>query len=88
MNDLVKNALAQVAGAVSGMVEEAQDYRAMKLPYPSIAVTEVGFPISARSTLKISSQKRLARFIPFHANGTSDPSHGSDSFPRIISTAL
>ncbi len=46
MNDLVKNAIAQVAGAISGMVEEAYDHKALSLPYPSIAVTELVFQIS------------------------------------------
>ena len=43
MNDLIKNAISQVAGAISGMVDEAMDYKSLKLPYPSIAVTELGF---------------------------------------------
>jgi uncharacterized protein (UPF0261 family) len=72
MNDLVKNALAQVAGAVSGMVEEAYDYKALKLPYPSIAVTEVGFSDQcAKYVEELLTEKGYAVY-PFHANGTSD----------------
>jgi len=72
MNDLVKNALAQVAGAVCGMVEEAYDYKAMKLPYPSIAVTELGFSDQcAKNVEKLLTKKGYAVY-PFHANGTSD----------------
>jgi uncharacterized protein (UPF0261 family) len=72
MNDLVKNALAQVAGAVCGMVEEAFDYKAMKLPYPSIAVTELGFSDQcAKHVEELLSEKGFAVY-PFHANGTSD----------------
>jgi uncharacterized protein (UPF0261 family) len=72
MNDLVKNALAQVAGAVCGMAEEAYDYKAMKLPYPSIAVTEVGFSDQcAKYVEELLTEKGYAVY-PFHANGTSD----------------
>ena len=72
MNDLVKNALAQVAGAVSGMVEEAYDHKALKLPYPSIAITEVGFSDQcAKYVEELLTEKGYAVY-PFHANGTSD----------------
>ena len=72
MNDLVKNALAQVAGAVCGMVEEAHDYKGMKLPYPSIAVTELGFSDQcAKHVEELLTEKGFAVY-PFHANGTSD----------------
>ena len=43
MNNLVTTAIAQVGGAISGMVEEAFDYTSLKLPYPSIAITQIGF---------------------------------------------
>src|SRR4030042_988410 len=72
MNDLVKNALAQVAGAVSGMVEEAYDYRALKLPYPSIAVTEVGFSDQCAKYVEDLLTEKGYSVYPFHANGTSD----------------
>src|SRR4030043_310416 len=72
MNDLVKNALAQVAGAVSGMVEEAQDYRAMKLPYPSIAVTEVGFSDQCAKYVEQLLEEKGNHVFPFHAQGISD----------------
>ncbi|MBN2031966.1 MAG: Tm-1-like ATP-binding domain-containing protein [Deltaproteobacteria bacterium] len=72
MNDLVKNALVQVAGAVSGMVEEAYDYRALKLPYPSIAVTEVGFSDQCAKHVETLLIEKGYAVYPFHANGTSD----------------
>jgi uncharacterized protein (UPF0261 family) len=72
MNDLVKNALAQVAGAVCGMVEEAHDYKAMKLPYPSIAVTELGFSDQCAKHVEELLTKKGYAVYPFHANGTSD----------------
>lgn len=72
MNDMVKNALAQVAGAVSGMVEEACDYRSLKLPYPSIAVTEVGFSDQCAKHVENLLTEKGYSVYPFHANGTSD----------------
>jgi uncharacterized protein (UPF0261 family) len=72
MNDLVKNAIAQVAGAIAGMVEEAYDHRALKLPYPSVAVTELGFSDQcARYVEELLTGKGFHAY-PFHANGTSD----------------
>jgi len=43
MNDLIKNAITQVAGVITGMVAKASDFNSLRLPHPSIAVTEVGF---------------------------------------------
>jgi uncharacterized protein (UPF0261 family) len=72
MNDLVKNAIAQVAGAIAGMVEEAYDHGALKLPYPSVAVTELGFSDQcARYVEELLTEKGFHAY-PFHANGTSD----------------
>jgi len=72
MNDLVKNAIAQVAGAISGMVEKAFDYEAMRLPHPSIAVTELGFSdLCAKYVEELLTQKGYHVF-PFHAQGISD----------------
>ena len=72
MNDLVKNAMALVAGAIAGMTGEAQDHRSMKLPYPAIAVTEMGFSDQcARKVVKLLTQRGYHAFS-FHAQGTSD----------------
>ncbi len=72
MNDLVKNVLAQVAGAISGMVEEAYDYKALKLPYPSVAVTELGFSDQCAKHVEELLTEKGYSVYPFHANGTSD----------------
>jgi uncharacterized protein (UPF0261 family) len=80
MNDLVKNALALVAGAVSGMVEEAYDYKALKLPYPSIAVTEVGFSDQCAKYVEELLTEKGYSVYPFHANGISD-----QAMDRLIS---
>jgi uncharacterized protein (UPF0261 family) len=72
MNDLVKNALAQVAGTISGMVEEAFDYKALKLPYPSIAVTELGFSDQCAKYVEQLLTEKGYHVYPFHAQGISD----------------
>lgn len=72
MNDLVKNALAQVAGAIGGMVEEAYDHTALKLPYPSIAITEVGFSDHCAKHVEDLLTEKGYNVYPFHANGVSD----------------
>jgi len=72
MNDLVKNAIAQVAGAISGMVEETYDHKALSLPYPSIAITELGFSDKcAKYVEKLLTEKGYYVY-PFHAQGISD----------------
>jgi uncharacterized protein (UPF0261 family) len=72
MNDLVKNAIAQVAGTIVGMVEEAYDYRALKLLYPSIAVTELGFSDQCAKYVEQLLTERGYYVYPFHAQGISD----------------
>ncbi len=71
-NDLVKNSIDQVAGAISGMVECAADHKVLKLPYPSIAVTEVGFSDQCAKYVEDSLQEKGYHVFPFHAQGTSD----------------
>jgi len=72
MNDLVRNAIAQVAGAVAGMVEEAYDYKSLKLPYPSVAVTELGFSDQCAKHVENLLIGKGYHVYPFHANGVSD----------------
>jgi uncharacterized protein (UPF0261 family) len=72
MNDLVKNAISLVAGAVSGMTENAFDYKALKLPYPSIAVTEMGFSDQCAKYVEKLLVEKGYHVYPFHAQGTSD----------------
>jgi uncharacterized protein (UPF0261 family) len=72
MNDLVKNAISQVAGAVSGMVEEAMDYSSLRLPYPSIAVTELGFSDQCARNVERLLTKKGYHVYTFHAQGISD----------------
>ncbi|MEW6664058.1 MAG: Tm-1-like ATP-binding domain-containing protein [Thermodesulfobacteriota bacterium] len=72
MNDLVKNAIAQVAGAISGMVEEAMDYSSLRLPYPSIAVTELGFSDQCARNVERLLTRKGYHVYTFHAQGISD----------------
>jgi uncharacterized protein (UPF0261 family) len=72
MNDLVKNALAQVAGAISGMVEEAYDYTSLRLPYPSIAITQIGFSDQCAKNVERLLEEKGYHVFPFHAQGVSD----------------
>ena len=72
MNDLIKNAISQVAGAVSGMVEEAFDYSSLKLPYPAVAVTELGFSDQCAKNVEHLLNEKGYDVYPFHAQGISD----------------
>ncbi len=72
MNSLVKNALASVAGAASGMVDAVTDYRELALPKPSVAVTELGFSDACAKNVERLLTEKGYHVFPFHANGTSD----------------
>ena len=80
MNDLIKNAISQVAGAISGMVEEALDYASLKLPYPSIAVTELGFSDQCAKNVEQLLIEKAYHVYLFHAQGISD-----QAMDRLIS---
>jgi len=72
MNDLIKNAVSQVAGAISGMAEEAYDYRSLKLPYPSVAITELGFSDQCAKFVEQLLTEKGYSVYSFHAQGISD----------------
>ena len=72
MNDLIKNAILQVAGAISGMVEEAYDNTSLKLPYPSVAITELGFSDQCAKFVEQLLTEKGYHVYPFHAQGISD----------------
>jgi uncharacterized protein (UPF0261 family) len=72
MNDLLKNAISQVAGTISGMVEEAYDYKSLKLPYPSVAVTQLGFSDQCAKYVEDFLAEKGYHVYPFHAQGVSD----------------
>jgi uncharacterized protein (UPF0261 family) len=72
MNALIKNAISQVAGVISGMVEEALDYTTLALPYPSIAMTELGFSVQCARNVERLLVEKGYHVYPFHAQGISD----------------
>ena len=74
MNNLVTAVIAQVAGAISGMAEEAFDHTSIKLPYPSIAITQMGFNEGCAVEVKRLLEEKGYNVYPFHANGISDRS--------------
>jgi len=80
MNDLLKNAISQVAGTISGMVEEAYDYKSLKLPYPSVAVTQLGFSDQCAKYVEDLLTEKGYHVYPFHAQGISD-----QAMDRLIS---
>ena len=74
MHNLIEAVITQVAGAVSGMVEEGVDYASITLPYPSVGVTQIGFNEACASEVKRLLEERGYHVYPFHANGISDRS--------------
>ena len=80
MNNLITAVIDQVGGAISGMVEEASDHRSLKLPYPSIAITQIGFNEQCAMLVKKLLEEKGYNVYPFHANGISDR-----SMERLIS---
>ena len=80
MNNLITAVIDQVGGAISGMVEEASDHRSLKLPYPSIAITQIGFNEQCAILVKKLLEEKGYNVYPFHANGISDR-----SMERLIS---
>jgi uncharacterized protein (UPF0261 family) len=74
MHNLLTAVISQVAGAISGMVEESVDHEALKLPYPSVAVTQIGFNEECASEVKRLLEEKGYNVYPIHANGISDRS--------------
>jgi len=71
-NDLVNNAISQVAGAISGMAEEALDHRKLTLPYPSVAITQIGFSDNCAKNVEALLIEKGYHVYAFHAQGVSD----------------
>ncbi len=71
-NDLVDNAISQVAGAISGMAAQALDYRKLRLPHPSVAITQIGFSNSCAKNVETLLGEKGYHVYPFHAQGVSD----------------
>jgi uncharacterized protein (UPF0261 family) len=72
MNRLLTHAIGQVAGVISGMVEESLPNTSLSLPYPSVAITEIGFcPKCARQVEALLEEKGY-HVCTFHAQGISE----------------
>ena len=72
MNELLKHGIGQVAGVISGMVEESRPPASLKLAYPSVAITEIGFsPRCTRETERLLEAEGF-HVCTFHAQGISE----------------
>lgn len=74
MNNLLETMVATVAGAISGMVEEAKDFSSLELPYPSVAITQIGFNEECAAEVKRLLEEKGYHVYQIHANGISDRS--------------
>jgi uncharacterized protein (UPF0261 family) len=72
MNDLVKSGIERLAGAICGMTEEARPYDNLKMPYPSVAITEYGFSQKCAQQVRGLLEARGYHVFSFHAQGISD----------------
>jgi len=72
MNELLTHAIGQVAGVISGIVEESRHPSSLRLPYPAVAITEIGF--SPQCTRQVASLLEANQYnvFTFHAQGISD----------------
>ena len=71
-NDLIQNAIAQVAGAICGMTQAALDHRQLSLPKPAIAITQIGFSDQCAKNVEHLLEEKGYSVFPFHAQGISD----------------
>ncbi|GAB6193034.1 Tm-1-like ATP-binding domain-containing protein [Desulfocastanea catecholica] len=71
-NDLIKNAISQVAGAICGMAAASVDHRELKLPKGSIAITQIGFSDRCAKNVENLLEEKGYTVFPFHAQGISD----------------
>jgi uncharacterized protein (UPF0261 family) len=72
MNRLLTHAIGQVAGVISGMVEESFPDSALSLPYPSVAITEIGFCPRCARQVEVLLEENGYHVCTFHAQGISE----------------
>ncbi|MGB6066452.1 MAG: Tm-1-like ATP-binding domain-containing protein [Desulfomonilaceae bacterium] len=72
MNELLTHALGQVAGVISGIVEESRHPSSLRLPYPAIAITEIGFSPQCTRQVESLLEANQWNVFTFHAQGISD----------------
>jgi uncharacterized protein (UPF0261 family) len=71
-NAMLLYVLDQVAGMVSGMVEESRERASLRLPFPSVAITEMGFCTRCAREVERLLKDRGYEVCSFHAQGISD----------------
>lgn len=71
-NDLIQNAMAQVAGAICGMAQASIGHRTLSLPKPAIAITQIGFSDQCAKNVENLLKEKGYSVFPFHAQGISD----------------
>lgn len=71
-NDLIRNAISQVAGAICGMAAASFDHRNIILPKPSVAITQIGFSDQCAKNVEHLLTEKGYHVFPFHAQGISD----------------
>jgi uncharacterized protein (UPF0261 family) len=72
MNNLLTNAIAQVAGVISGATEESRPYKSLALPAHSVAITELGFTPACSHQVTTLLEAQGFNVFPFHAQGISE----------------
>lgn len=72
MNDLLRQAIGQVAGVISGMAEESTPVQSLCLPFPAVAVTEIGFSPKCSHRVGELLEGKGYHVYPFHAQGISE----------------
>ncbi|MCX5813769.1 MAG: Tm-1-like ATP-binding domain-containing protein [Proteobacteria bacterium] len=72
MNELLTHAIGQIAGVISGMVEESFPHTSLSLPYPAVAITEIGFCPKCTRQVEALLEERGYHVCTFHAQGISE----------------
>ncbi|MCX5805911.1 MAG: Tm-1-like ATP-binding domain-containing protein [Proteobacteria bacterium] len=72
MNKLLTHAIGQVAGVISGMAEESLPHTSLALPYPSVAITEIGFCPKCARHVEMLLEMKGYNVCTFHAQGISE----------------
>jgi uncharacterized protein (UPF0261 family) len=72
INLLVNHAIEQVAGAISGMVDESRHYASLVLPPSAVAITELNFSQKCARSVEILLEEKGYQVFSFHAQGISD----------------
>lgn len=72
INLLVNHAIEQVAGAISGMVDESRNYKSLVLPASAVAITELNFSQKCARSVEILLEEKGYQVFSFHAQGISD----------------